>query len=82
MRHAYLLAMIDVRRTPPAVVSVGIFSDHERGITIDHSKYAVTRIADACRHTYDEARAELEQHIKRTASLSWVVPLMLKRGAF
>ena len=80
MKTAYLLAFIDTRRSPPAVVSVGIYSDSEKGITLEGSRFAVTRIADACRSTYDEAKRELEYLVKRTASLGWVIPLMQKQG--
>lgn len=81
MKSAYLLAFVDVSRNPPAVVGVGIYSDHERGITLDRSKLQPVRVTDAVRHTYDEARRQILQDVERESAFAWVRPLMAKRDA-
>lgn len=81
MKTAYLLAFVDVRKTPPVVAGAGIYSDSETGITIDIGKFCPVRVGFACRDTFDAAKRELEQQIARSSAWAWVRPLLGKAGS-
>ena len=73
---AYLLVFVDVAVTPAAIVSAGIYSDSERGITLPRNIRAL-RLFDVRRPTFAEAVNELRIHIEAD-HFAWVRPMIAR----
>lgn len=76
---AFLVARIDTTKTPPTVVSIGIYDVPPWDVPTDWSTRYCVELNDSMGVTYEDAATGLRDMVANRESCAWMRPLM-ERG--